>query len=236
MNGQSRGLDQLGSLLDDVSDQCSRVKGQQGLLEKTLAADRAELSRTEQYLEVSGRVATALEQLNEEIFREEIETAERLLTKALQDVLSQPITLKADVEWKNNAAWVSFGVEREGNAEHIMRGQGGSVANILSVGLRIFALHNLGDERRKVLVLDEQDCWLRPDRVPDLVRLVRQAAHELGFQMIVISHHDLQLVEKHADRIFQITPGRDGSVQVEQLEMAESVLDADGEEETGGRP
>ena len=72
-------LDQLGSMLDDVSDQCSRVKGQQGLLEKTLSADRAELSRTEQYLEVSGRVATALEQLNEEIFREEIETADRLL-------------------------------------------------------------------------------------------------------------------------------------------------------------
>ncbi len=236
MKRQPTGLERLGSLLDDVSDQCSRMKGQQGLLEKTLAGDREERSLTEQYLEVSGRVATALEQLNQEIFREEIETAERLLTKALQDVLGQPITLKADVEWKNNAAWVSFGVEREGNAEHIMRGQGGSVANILSVGLRIFALHYLGVERRKVLVLDEQDCWLRPDRVPDLVRLVRQAAHELGFQMIVISHHDLPLVQEHADRIFQVIPARGGSVQVRRLEMEERVLDVDGEDEFGGTP
>jgi ABC-type glutathione transport system ATPase component len=74
------------------------------------------------------------------------------------------------------------------------------------VGLRIFALHNLGDDHRKLLVLDEQDCWLRPDRVPKLIALVRQASRELGFQMIVISHHDLHLVENHADRIFQIIP------------------------------
>jgi hypothetical protein len=69
-------------------------------------------------------VGTALEQLNREIFREEIESVERLLTKALQDVLSQPITLKADVSWRNNSAWVDFSVERDGNTEDIMRGQG----------------------------------------------------------------------------------------------------------------
>jgi ABC-type glutathione transport system ATPase component len=222
-----RSLQQLGTLLDDVSSCCNQIKGQQSLLEKTLVADRAGLKETERYLDVSGRVTTALEKLNEEIFRQEIELVEESLTRALQDVLDQPISLKAEVSWKNNAASVSFEVERDGNREHIMRGQGGSVANILSVGLRIFALRNLGDDHRMLLVLDEQDCWLRPDRVPELISLVRQAAVKLGIQMIVISHHDEQLFETHADRIFEFTPERGGSVRVEQLKMA--ATDADHE-------
>jgi ABC-type glutathione transport system ATPase component len=222
-----RNLEQLGAMLDDVSGSWSQIKGQQSLLKKSLIADREKLSETECYLDVSERVTTALEKLNEEIFRQEIELVEDSLTKALQDVLVQPIALKAEVSWKNNAASVSFEVERDGNPEHIMRGQGGSVANILSVGLRIFALRNLGDDHRSLLVLDEQDCWLRPDRVPELVHLIRQAAVKLGIQMIVISHHDEQLFEIHADRMFEFTPQRGGSVRVEQLKMA--ATDADHE-------
>ena len=212
-------LEQLGTMLEDVSASCSQIKGQQGLLEKSLVVDREKLKETQHYLDVSGRVTTALEKLNEVIFQQEIELVEDSLTRALQDVLDQPISLKAEVSWKNNAASVSFEVERDGNPEHIMRGQGGSVANILSVGLRIFALRNLGDDHRRLLVLDEQDCWLRPDRVPELVHLIRQAAVKLGIQMIVISHHDEQLFEIHADRIFEFTPQRGGSVQVEKLEL-----------------
>ena len=219
MSETQRSLQELGALLDDVSSGCSQIKGQQSLLEKSLVADRARLKETERYLDVSGRVTTALEKLNEEIFRKEIQLVEDSLTRALQDVLDQPISLKAEVSWKNNAASVSFEVERDGNPENIMRGQGGSVANILSVGLRIFALRNLGDDHRRLLVLDEQDCWLRPDRVPELMSLVRQAAEKLGIQMIVISHHDEQLFEIHADRIFEFTPQRGGCVQVEKREL-----------------
>ena len=227
MTDTHRNLEQLGAMLDDVSGSWSQIKGQQSLLKKSLIADREKLSETECYLDVSERVTTALEKLNEEIFRQEIELVEDSLTKALQDVLVQPIALKAEVSWKYNAASVSFEVERDGNPEHIMRGQGGSVANILSVGLRIFALRNLGDDHRSLLVLDEQDCWLRPDRVPELVHLIRQAAVKLGIQMIVISHHDEQLFEIHADRMFEFTPQRGGSVRVEQLKMA--ATDADHE-------
>mgnify|MGYP002636226133 CR=1 FL=1 len=206
------------SELQDVLGRCNRIKGRQDQLEKDLQADRQALAANTRYLDISDRVTDALKQLNSEIFREEINKVEDLLTKALQDVLDQPIVLKAKVDWKRNAASVSFEIEREGNAEHIMRGQGGSVSNILSVGLRIFALHSLGEDHRKLLVLDEQDCWLRPDRVPELMRLVRQAATKLGFQMIVISHHDEQLFAEHADRIFQIIPQQGGKALVKQLE------------------
>ena len=109
--------------LEDVLGRCNRIKGRQDQLEKDLQADRQSLATNTQYLDISGRVTVALEQLNSEIFRDEIDKVEDLLTKALQDVLEQPIVLKAEVSWKRNAACVTFEIERDGNAEHIMRGQ-----------------------------------------------------------------------------------------------------------------
>ena len=47
------------------------------------------------------------------------------------------------------AATVDFWVERNGNPEDIMRGQGGSVNNILSVGLRLFALTTLDEQKHR---------------------------------------------------------------------------------------
>ena len=88
-----------------------------------------------------------------------------------------------------------------------MRGQGGSVANILSVGLRMFALTTLDpSQHRRFLVLDEQDCWLRPDLVPRLVKIVHDAGRALGFQVLMISHHDATNFSRYADRIYRLTP------------------------------
>jgi ABC-type branched-subunit amino acid transport system ATPase component len=182
------------------------------------ARQDAELNRREfdlvvKYLSVADRVTTALEQLSQQLFRELLGVIEEKLTLALQEVLEQPISLKAKAEWKRNAASVNFWIERDGQAEDILRGQGGSVANILSVGLRMFALVTL-DERahRPFLVLDEQDCWLRPDLVPRLVRIVRDAGTALGFQVLMISHHDVEAFRAFADRIYLLAPSPEGVV------------------------
>ena len=122
---------------------------------------------------------------------------------------------------------MSFQSNREGNQEDVNRGQGGSVQNVLSVGLRLFALARLdSDQHRRFLVLDEQDCWLRPELVPRLVNIVYRAARELNFQVIMISHHDVNLFEKYADKIYQFQP--DGS-EVKVTEVLNRALESDGE-------
>lgn len=87
--------------------------------------------------------------------------------------------------------------------------------NILSIGLRMFALVTL-DERQhqRFLVLDEQDCWLRPDLVPRLVKLVHDAGKALGFQVLMVSHHDVRLFQDYADKIYQLEPYQDGGVRM----------------------
>ena len=94
-----------------------------------------------------------------------------------------------------------------------IRDRGGSVQNILSVGLRLFALASLSQEHRGFLVLDEQDCWLRPELVPKLVQIVHQAGHELGFQVLMISHHDTRLFDDHADKMYTMD-NKEGRVEM----------------------
>jgi predicted ATPase len=82
----------------------------------------------------------------------------------------------------------------------------------------MFALATLDPgEHRRFLVLDEQDCWLRPDLVPKLVKMVHEAAKALGFQILMISHHDVALFERYADRIYQFGLNANGTVDVRQL-------------------
>ncbi|QDV51429.1 P-loop NTPase family protein [Gimesia fumaroli] len=186
--------------------------------EKEASQLAEQIQETEKYIAISEQVTEALETLSGQLFEQELQLIQEKLTIALQEVLEQPLKLKAVAEWKRNAATVEFQIEREGNTEDIMKGQGGSVANVLSVGLRMFALMTLDEsEHRRVLVLDEQDCWLRPDLVPRLVKIIHEAGQALGFQIIMISHHDPSTFERYADCIYQFTPTKDG-VQVERIE------------------
>jgi DNA repair exonuclease SbcCD ATPase subunit len=192
------------------------LAGRRALLATQLGRQQADLKAVREYLDIAGRVGQALELLSERLFEQLLGLIEDKLTIALQEVLDQPIKLRAKAEWKRNAASVEFWIERDGQAEDIMKGQGGSVANVLSIGLRMFALATLGEEQhRRFLVLDEQDCWLRPDLVPRLVKIVHDAGKALGFQVLMISHHDINAFSQYADRIYQITPAGDGSVRVE---------------------
>lgn len=201
----------------DARHRLERLLGTREALAKQ--RDKASRRRDElcEYLGMADAVEAALDQLSEDMFGRIVTTLEENLTHALQEVLEQPIALKVDRSYKRGTATIAFHVERAGQAEDIMRGQGGSVANILSVGLRILALATLDPARhRRFLVLDEQDCWLRPDLVPRLVKIVHEAGRELGFQVLMISHHDIPAFERYADKIYQFVPDDDGVRVVER--------------------
>lgn len=191
-----------------------------------LASQFAELNH---HLSIADKVTSALDQLTDNLLKQLLSIVEQKLTIALQEILEQPLAFKAKVEFQRMATSVEFWIERDGKEEDILRGQGGSVANVLSVGLRMFALATLDPEHhRPFLVLDEQDCWLRPDLVPRLVKIVHQAARELGFQVIMISHHEVALFERYADKIFEFTPGPPGTVTVREVNAATAQPDAIG--------
>ena len=185
--------------------------------QKQLKTTKRKLKELQAYLEISSEVTEALQQLSDRLFNELLQKIEQKMTIALQEVIGQPIKFQAKAGFKNSSAVVEFAIDRDGNQEDVYRGQGGSVQNVLSVGLRMFALATLSAEQhRPFLLLDEQDCWLHPELVPKLVRIVHQASTELGFQVIMISHHDHSLFDQYADRIFRFVPD-ENSVNVRRV-------------------
>jgi DNA repair exonuclease SbcCD ATPase subunit len=194
-----------------------RLQGQRESQMKLRESRQRDIAAIDEYLEIAPAVEEALDKLSEAMFGSLTKVIERQLSLALQEVLEQNLVLKVERQFKRGGATMRFHVERDGNPEDIMRGQGGSVANVLSVGLRLFAITQLDPKKhRKFLVLDEQDCWLRPDLVPRLVEIVRNAGRAMGFQVLMISHHDSGIFEKYADRIYRFTPATDG-VKVERV-------------------
>jgi ABC-type glutathione transport system ATPase component len=187
---------------------------------------RVRLGELAGYLGVADKVTDALELLSQRLFKELLGVVEEKVTIALQEILEQPIRLRADADFKRGAATVDFWIDHEGYREDVYRGQGGSVANILSVGLRLFALTTLDPARhRRFLVLDEQDCWLRPDLVPKLVKIVQEAGRALGVQVIMISHHDLSVFEQFADKVYRFVPLLGGVVEVSEVSKSASNED-----------
>jgi hypothetical protein len=199
----------------ELRKRVDRLLDQRDRRERRSVQMAREFGELNAYLEVAPQVTAALDKLSDQLLQQVLGTVQEKLTIALQEILEQPIQFKAEADFKRGGTTVEFWIERNENKEDILRGQGGSVANVLSVGLRMFALATLDEsQHRRFLVLDEQDCWLRPDLVPRLVKIVHQAGQALGFQVLMISHHDVSLFERYADRIYQFLPAGQGGVNV----------------------
>jgi ABC-type glutathione transport system ATPase component len=196
---------------NDASNKFRSLCAKRDMLLQQRADESAARNALIQRLAVADAVKTALEQLTDRLFADVTEVIEKQLTLALQEVLEQPLVLKVERGIRDGRTTLSFHVERDGQQEDILRGQGGSVANVLSVGLRLLAITTLpASEHQRFLVLDEQDCWLRPDLVPKLVKIVHAAGKALGFQVLMISHHDTRAFENFADKIYRFVPTIDG--------------------------
>ena len=189
-------------------------------LQRQLKRNEETLRELDEFLEIQPSVSERLDELSRELFGNILEEIERNLTYALREILGQDLRVVSKREMRNRKMHIIFGIERGGKPEDILTGQGGSVCNVISVGLRLIALSQLDErEHRRFLVLDEQDCWLRPDLVPNLMAIIHSIAKKLQFQVLVISHHSVDLFREHADRIYRIVPAAsaEAGVQVELL-------------------
>jgi hypothetical protein len=208
----------------DLRERFQELRWQERHLSEQFQANRAKLADMDTFLAQSPRIAERLDQLSQNLFGDILDEVERNLTFALREILEQNLKVITTREVKKGKINITFGIERQGKSEDILTGQGGSVCNIISVGLRLIALSQLYEkDHRRFLILDEQDCWLRPDLVPRLMRIIHTIAHKLQFQIMVISHHDVSLFREYADHIYRfLPPAKEGDgVQVESIQVAD---------------
>ena len=186
------------------------------------AALSKELSEADSFLDLAPQAEALLDELSTALFGDILDEIEANLTHALREILRQDRSVKSRRTTKRKRLNVDFYIDNQGHEEDILKGQGGSVCNILSVSLRFITLSRLDQKQhRPFLVLDEQDCWLRPDLVPVFMSLIAKIAAKLDMQVLVISHHSTDLFATHAERIYTLRPDRDMGVKISLKEQME---------------
>lgn len=138
-------------------------------------------------------VRSVLEKLQAKEHERQVGAYEKLLTALLQDVLPgyREVVLKLYTHRSAPALDLNIRKGLGEPLENILSGTGGSVANIISAGLRIIALIRSG--KRRFLVLDEADCWIKPIWAPKFAAVIQQMALQMGVQVLMISHHEESL-------------------------------------------
>lgn len=202
-----RRLDRLSALAEGLHGERQRL--------------RSSLASVRDFLVLAPKAKDRLEELSKALFGKILDDVENNLTLGIREILGQDRVVFTEREVKNNRLQIHFQIRnlgKEDEVEDILTGQGGSVCNIMSVGLRLIALSQLPEQRhRPFLVLDEQDCWLKPALIPKFMKLINEIAGRLSLQLLVISHHPLDLFAGAADRIFELKPDREHGATVTRV-------------------
>lgn len=153
--------------------------------EKKVVIDRVEkakiwLQKQPDYIKFLQHLQNLLNQKNIGAFSE-------LLSYFVRDVLQKDKDIVLEAYVSRGLPALKIEASNNGNRESILEGNGGSIANIVSTGLRLIALSRMSN--RKFIMLDEPDCWLKPDHIPLFARIIGEISQKLNIQTIIISHH-----------------------------------------------
>lgn len=173
----------------------------------TLVTEVAEAKGRLSLGEEVGRIFNALQRRAHD---RSVGAFERLLTAILQDVLPEEGAVRLLPEYKNNTTWLDVALEKQGELEDLLDGNGGAVTNVVSAGLRFAALSRT--KNRRLMVLDEPDCWLKTERVPAFVRVIAQVSEQAKTQTFFITHHDTSYFEGQVN-VVRFSANENGKVE-----------------------
>lgn len=218
--------------LDDnfkIAEECLRIAyilqghyqglgAEKVLVEKKVQEAKKWLAKQPDYLKFLQHLQSALHQKNIGAFSE-------LLTYFVKDVLKKDKDIVFDLYTYHNLPALKIEALNDGCRESIYEGNGGSIANIVSTGLRLIALSRL--QHRKFIVLDEPDCWLKPDHVPIFAKIIGEISEKLKIQTIIISHHDWKYFKDYGRVIQLSSDGKNLETEIVHDTPFEEVEDAD---------
>ncbi len=187
-------------------------------------ARKADAARNEQLLhevaQAKGRlslgeeVSRIFDALQQRAHERSVGAFERLLSAVLNDVLPEEGSVRLLPQFKSNATWLDIALEKNGGLEDVLDGNGGAVTNVICAGLRFAALSRT--DNRRLMILDEPDCWLKPERVPAFVRVIAQVATQTNTQTFFITHHSPDYFEGQVNLV-RFTADAQGKVLANAL-------------------
>jgi hypothetical protein len=127
---------------------------------------------------------------------------EDLLTSLIHDIIpgkEDRVVFTTGIS--RNLASLDIDIIVDGELENIEDDKGGSICNIVAMGLRFVVLSR--NPNRRILMFDEADCHLSREYIPAFAAVLNSLAYELGIQVLYISHHPQSNFEGYG-RIIQL--------------------------------
>jgi len=185
-------------VLAGLTRRVDRVRSRISIAHEEKARLSSEVGLAKGRLEYQDEVTVFMEKVQQQLHEKTVGRYEQLLTAILRDVFpEEQDRIVIEITTKRGLTAINFSIETTtGDKEDVMDGRGGSIANVLSIGLRFISLSQT--KLRQFMVLDEADCWLSPARIPAVGRVIHMLAEQIGVQTLLISHHDPKAFEAHA--------------------------------------
>lgn len=164
----------------------SFLEGQRANIQKEFDSLKESVSLAKHKDELQPLVVEALERIQKQEHERSVGVFSKLLSALSKDVLphlAKPVVL--DLYTAHGAP--ALDIEIAAGDKFKEEITSGAMKNVLSVGLRLIAISRT--KQRRFLVLDEPDHWIKPENVPQFVNVLDKIIRELGFQILMISHH-----------------------------------------------
>lgn len=184
--------------------------GEKSVLEGEIKNIEKRLIEIQKLDELHSQCSYVLQQIETTMRSKTIDEIETLVTLAIQEILGTDLLkFKIVYEAKRNVVNAEFRVINvQTDTEYdIIHSFGGGLIDVISIALRIIFIYH--SSLKKVLILDEIGKFISNDMQSRFGKFLKRISHELGIQIILISHKD-QVVE-YADRILQVSLNGDVS-------------------------
>lgn len=210
----AKAIRELVTSLNDTRVRLGGLEATAAVLRNQHSDLEAEVAQARARITMAPRVQQMLEALQASAHARTIGAYEAILSGLVQDVMGQAAgQVRLTTSQRNGQPALDVDLIRDGKVEDVYDSNGGALTNVVCAGLRFAVIARSG--LRRFLVLDEPDCWLRPDRVPVFFRALAAVCDQAGFQAVVVSHHPVSPEDLPASVSFINLSLVDGRVEAE---------------------
>jgi hypothetical protein len=173
------------------------LQGRAEELQATKTRLTREISLAKARIELAPEVKDAFNYLQEQAHRLAVGEFEDLLSAFVDDVIPNAGRIHLELGQERGAPSLDILLDNSGDKESILHGNGGGLTNVVVTGLGYSALSRT--RNRQLMLLDEPDCWLKSDNVPNFVKVIAEVANPRrdedgnyvpGVQTLMISHNE----------------------------------------------
>lgn len=169
------------------------------------AAVRKQKETTEKVALAKGRqaldeeITAVFDEMQHRAHMRSVGVFEELLSAITQDMFPGKGRVAMELGTERGAPALDIFIKMGDIREDILSGNGGALNNVICLGLRYSAL--LRTHNRRLMVLDEPDCWVQPDRIENFVKVISDVTTQANTQTLIISHYNQSYFEGKANII-----------------------------------